>query len=553
MTTFLPWSEDMVTGIAIVDQQHHGLVDLLNEIASLLAHAGENPLQDIQPVLDRLLAYTATHFQTEENLMAEYRVDARVVAHHHNTHAELVDTVVDMVKRFQHGNGITGTELLSFLAGWLVFHTIGEDQTMARQITAIRAGATPAQAYMHAEGARLAPTPEVLSRTMVACYTVISEHNRKLAQYGNHLEELVRERTAELEALTVDLRRSRDAAEAGSRAKSRFLGMMSHELRTPMNAVLGFAQALRGEGLPPRQDTLARKIVDASGHLLELLNGILQYARIDPQEQAPPARDADLPSFALARLLAEASREAFAAARGKGIQTRLEIDPRLPAHLRGDARHIADILKEFASNAAKFTERGTILLRARCQKEDAEGRYQVRFSVADTGIGIPPEHQEGLFDAFTQIDDSPTRKYGGIGLGLTLARQFAHRIGGEVGMHSEPGKGSQFWLEIRLARGAEEAREAGAAPAAGTETAAAAPGGADETTETTVNAAFLARLDRLLSQDDTQAGELVESAAAGLRRLFGGGYDDLARQIADYEFEQALATLRALIRHLPKK
>ena len=165
--------------------------------------------------------------------------------------------------------------VLGFLAGWLLFHTLGEDQTMARQIHAVEAGVSPDRAYIEANGARLEPEHNALARTMVTLYSQLSGQLYELELHGRHFEKLVHERTAHLNAMTVDLARARDAAEVGSRAKSRFIGTISHELRTPMNAVLGFARLLQGEQLPPRQAGLAGKIVKASEHLLGLVNDVI--------------------------------------------------------------------------------------------------------------------------------------------------------------------------------------------------------------------------------------------------------------------------------------
>jgi signal transduction histidine kinase len=221
-------------------------------------------------------------------------MDPRASSHHHESHAHFARQVTEMVQSYAREGGITGDRLLSFLASWLVLHILGEDQAMARQVRALEAGASPEQAYEEGRGGETNPQPAALSHALVDIYTTLTQQNRELLltnhdldasraeiqRHNENLEGLVSERTAQLERLADDLRQARDAAEAGSRAKSRFLGTMSHELRTPMNAILGYSRMLRDTNLPPGEQDLARRIVDASDHLLELINGVVDFARL---------------------------------------------------------------------------------------------------------------------------------------------------------------------------------------------------------------------------------------------------------------------------------
>ncbi|KAF0102562.1 MAG: histidine kinase [bacterium] len=567
--SFMVWSYEMETGIDIVDRQHRGLVDMLNRAAPVLAQASQESLQEARPLLDGLLDYAATHFRTEEEMMARLGMDPRARVHHHASHAQFAAQVSDMVKAFSQGAGVTGDRILSFLASWLVLHILGEDQAMARQLCALEAGMPAEEAYATARGDELHPAPSALSNALVGIYTVLTRQNRELllanrdldssrAQIQHHnenLEQLVRQRTAELEQLAENLRAARDAAEVASRAKTRFLGTMSHELRTPLNAILGFSRLLHAQGLPSQQDALARRIVGASDRLLELLNGIIDYSRLE----GGGSQEVRAQSFELVPLLNTACAASFTAARKKGLATALEYDPALPARLLGDAGLIQRILGQFIGNAVKFTENGMIRVKVNKLSDESDGRLHVRFSVIDTGIGMPSEAQARLFQPFVQVDDSPDRRFEGIGLGLALARELARLLCGEVGVESAPGKGSHFWLALCLAEGKPAEPPLPVTPdepiartdlptptrldalisqAEATEPAIAAP--SPENLRAT-----LAQLEKLLSACDTRAGELLEQAAPGLRPCLGEHIETLRELIAVFDYDHALALLRA--------
>lgn len=558
--TFMVWNDHLETGIEIVDRQHRGLVDMLNQAAPLLAVSSHEAISDIRPLLDGLLDYAATHFRTEEEMMARLGIDPRASSHHHESHAHFARQVSDMVEAYARQGSLTGDRLLSFLASWLVLHILGEDQAMARQVRALEGGASPAQAYDEARGAETSPPPAALSHALVDIYTTLTQQNRALLlsnrdldasraeiqHHNENLEELVRQRTEQLERLADDLRQARDAAEAGSRAKSRFLGTMSHELRTPMNAILGYSRMLRDTGLPPGEKDLARRIVDASDHLLELINGVVDYSRLDDDTISLHAT-----AFQPDRLLAEASRRGFDAAAQKGLKTRVEIDPALPPGLIGDAGLIARILSQFVDNAVKFTARGGVRLRAQQIGRDGT-RCRLRLVVEDSGIGIAAADQSRLFQPFSQLDDRPERQFEGIGLGLALARQLAHALGGEVGVDSVPGKGSRFWLQLALevnpAPLAADSAPAGP-PADRVIAAAPAPTTPDAGNGGALPADLrqaLARIEQCLIDLDTRAGPLLLAAAPRLRPLLGGRVDELSRLIAAFDYDQALDLLKAL-------
>ena len=249
----------------------------------------------------------------------------------------------------------------------------------------------------------------------------------------------------ELVRLNAELAASRDAAEAASRAKSAFLANMSHEIRTPMNAIIGLAHLMARDTRDALQASRLAKVEHAAQHLLEVINNILDLSKIEAGKMA-----LDEDEFNLDVLLARCFELVAERAREKGLELVLDTD-HLPPRLVGDATRLSQALINLLSNAVKFTARGFVRLRAEVLHEDGASLL-ARFEVQDTGEGIAPEHQAGLFQSFEQADNSITRRHGGTGLGLALTRRLAQLMGGEVGMSSQPGEGSRFWFTARLGR-----------------------------------------------------------------------------------------------------
>ena len=235
-------------------------------------------------------------------------------------------------------------------------------------------------------------------------------------------------------------------AEEANRAKSRFLATMSHELRTPLHAIIGMADLLRASPLRAEQQDMVRTVRSAGQTLLEMIGDLLDIARIESGTMT--VRPAP---FDLHAVLATVRALLHHQARDKGLELRLTIDPRLPHRLHGAARSLQQILVNLVANAIKFTEVGQVTIRAFAETVGPD-RVMLRIDVQDTGIGIPLEAQEHIFERFAQVDESATRRHGGTGLGLAIARQLAHIMGGLLVVNSTPGAGSCFTFRCPFGR-----------------------------------------------------------------------------------------------------
>ncbi len=273
----------------------------------------------------------------------------------------------------------------------------------------------------------------------------ITNHKRlekELSQYRQHLEGLVEQQTRTLRDTNSNLELALTKSESATRAKSSFLSNMSHEIRTPMNAVLGLTYLLEKTVLQSDQRDLVRKIIVAGHSLLGIINDILDVSKIEAGRL-----EVEHVPFRLSAVLENVVNVTAPAIGDKDVELVVGFNDVGVEHLYGDALRLEQILTNLTSNAIKFTARGEISIHVSVVSEIGD-KVMLRFAVTDSGIGIPPERQQDIFQAFTQEDTSTTRRYGGTGLGLTICRHLVQLMNGEIGVTSEPGKGSQFWFML---------------------------------------------------------------------------------------------------------
>ncbi|MDQ5911117.1 MAG: two-component system, sensor histidine kinase and response regulator [Pseudomonadota bacterium] len=248
-----------------------------------------------------------------------------------------------------------------------------------------------------------------------------------------------------------ELEKARIAAEIANQAKSEFLAHMSHEIRTPMNAVLGLAQLLKREPLNDHQHSLVAHIHESGQSLLAIINDILNLSRIEAGQLR-----LELWPFHLTSLVAKLDSMMNPAAQAKGLTLRIETPSTPPGSLMGDVLRLEQVLTNLLGNAIKFTEQGEIVLQIQIQKADLTSVW-LRFAIRDTGIGIAPEVLSRLFMPFTQADATITRNFGGTGLGLAISKRLVELMGGDIGVESQVGQGSTFWLEVPFRRAVDSA------------------------------------------------------------------------------------------------
>ncbi len=240
-------------------------------------------------------------------------------------------------------------------------------------------------------------------------------------------------------------------AEAANQAKRRFISVVSHEMRTPLNAIIGMSDLLRDTSLNREQADMLQTLRGSTRVMLGLVEDVLDFSKIEAGKLA-----LDNSEFDLHALVNSTSRIIAAQAQAKNVDFVVSIMPEVPPAVRGDPHYLRQVLINLAGNAVKFTEQGSVTLHVSAQ-EETDAKVRLKFSVRDTGIGIPPEAQARIFESFAQGEQSTTRRFGGTGLGTTIAKQLVELMGGRIGLESAVGLGSTFWFEIDLDKQPERA------------------------------------------------------------------------------------------------
>ncbi len=388
---------------------------------------------------------------------------------------EAVRKLSHAVAQSAHGVVITDADARIEYVNQAIVEMTGysREELMGRNPRMLGSGQTPAETYrdmwsellagrpwqgefvnrrksgeLNVEAVRISPVrqPDGTITHFLAIKEDVTERKqleREVDAHRRNLETLVEERTREVAKLAAELQQRAEQAELATRSKSAFLANMSHEIRTPISAILGMTHILRrGHASEAQQDRLG-KIESSGRHLLGIINDILDISKIEAgklQLEEVPVAVADLPAN-VASMLADRITS-------KKLRIVLETDP-VPRGLLGDPTRLTQALLNLASNAVKFTDRGTVAIRVRTLDED-DDTVSLRFEVEDTGCGVAADVQPRLFQVFEQADSSTTRRHGGTGLGLAIVRHLAEAMHGEVGVRSEPGAGSMFWFSVRL-------------------------------------------------------------------------------------------------------